>query len=113
MFGRLTLDAFKHEASQNGAVMSMLLGTIVLIGLIFYLKRWKWLWKEWLTTVDPKRIGIMYIVVVLIMFLKGFGDALMMRLQQATAVGEAHGFLSSSHFQEVFSAHGTTMIFFV
>ena len=49
----------------------------------FLLKRWKWLWNEWLTTVDPKRIGIMYIVVALIMFLKGFADALMMRLQQA------------------------------
>src|SRR5437879_13917500 len=55
----------------------------------------------------------MYIVVVLIMFMKGFADALMMRLQQALAVGDAHGFISSGHFQEVVSAHGTTMIFFV
>ncbi len=113
MFGRLTLDAFKHESSQNGAVFSMLFGAICLIGLISYLKRWKWLWNEWLTTVDPKRIGIMYIVVVLIMFLKGFGDAIMIRLQQAMSVGDSHGFLSSTHFQEVFSSHGTTMIFFV
>src|SRR5437773_11248742 len=98
MFGRLTLDAFKHEASQNGAVMSMLLGAIVLIGLISYLKRWKWLWNEWLTTVDPKKIGIMYIVVVLIMFMKGFGDAVMMRLQQVLSVGDSHGFIDTSHF---------------
>ena len=60
-----------------------------------------------------KRIGIMYIVVALIMFFKGFADALMMRLQQALSVGDSHGFISSGHFQEVFSAHGTTMIFFV
>jgi cytochrome o ubiquinol oxidase subunit I len=113
MFGRLTLDAFKHESSQNAAVLSMLLGGICLICLIFYLKRWKWLWNEWLTTVDPKRIGIMYIVVVLIMFLKGFADAIMMRLQQALSVGDSHGFISATHFQEVFSSHGTTMIFFV
>lgn len=113
MFGRLTLDAFKHEASQNGAVTMMLLTGIGLICLISYLKRWKWLWNEWLTTVDPKRIGIMYIVVVLIMFLKGFGDAIMMRLQQVLAVGDSPGFIAASHFQEVFSAHGTTMIFFV
>jgi cytochrome o ubiquinol oxidase subunit 1 len=113
MFGRLNLDAFKHETSQNMAVLSMLLGGICLISLIFYLKRWKWLWNEWLTTVDPKKIGIMYVVVVLIMFLKGFGDAIMIRLQQALSVGDSHGFISSTHFQEVFSSHGTTMIFFV
>lgn len=113
MFGRLTLDAFKHETSQNVAVIMMLLSGIALFALITYLKRWKWLWNEWLTTVDPKKIGVMYIVVVLIMFLKGFGDAVMMRLQQASSVGDSHGFLSATHFQEVFSAHGTTMIFFV
>jgi cytochrome o ubiquinol oxidase subunit 1 len=111
MFGKLTLDAFKHEMSQNIAVGMMLVSGIILIGLITYLKRWKWLWDEWFTTVDPKRIGIMYIVVVLMMFLKGFTDALMMRLQQALSVGDAHGFISADHFQEVFSAHGTTMIF--
>src|SRR5947209_5762577 len=113
MFGRLTLDAFKHEDSQTSAVIMMLVLGLLLIGLLFYLKRWKWLWNEWITTVDPKRIGIMYIVVVLIMFFKGFGDALMMRLQQALSVGDSQGFISASHFQEVFSAHGTTMIFFV
>lgn len=113
MFGKLTLEAFKHEASQNFAVIMMLIGGIILIGLISYLKRWTWLWKEWFTTVDPKRIGIMYIVVSLIMFMKGFTDAMMMRLQQAIAVGDSQGFISASHFQEVFSAHGTTMIFFV
>lgn len=113
MFGRLTVEAFKHEGSQNFAVISMMLSGIALIGLIFYLKRWKWLWHEWLTTVDPKRIGMMYIFVTLVMFMKGFADALMMRLQQALSVGESHGFISAGHFQEVFSAHGTTMIFFV
>lgn len=113
MFGKLTLDAFHHESSQNGAIFGMLFTGIAIVALLFYLKRWKWLWHEWLTTVDPKRIGIMYIVVVLIMFLKGFADAIMLRIQQATAVGDAHSFISSSHFQEVFSAHGTTMIFFV
>ncbi len=113
MFGRLTLEAFNHEMTQNAAVFSMAIIGIALIGLITYLKRWKWLWNEWLTTVDPKKIGIMYIIVVLLMFLKGFSDALMMRLQQALAVGDSQGFISATHFQEVFSAHGTTMIFFV
>lgn len=113
MFGKLTLEAFVHENSQNFAVISMVICGIILVGLITYLKRWRWLWDEWFTTVDPKRIGIMYIVVVLIMFFKGFTDAMMMRLQQAMSVGDSHGFISSTHFQEVFSAHGTTMIFFV
>src|SRR5579872_5139571 len=113
LFGRLTLSAFNHEISQNIAVVMMGLGGIALVGLLFYLKKWKYLWHEWLTTVDPKRIGIMYIIVVVIMFCKGFIDALMMRLQQALSVVESHGFISADHFQEVFSAHGTTMIFFV
>lgn len=113
MFGRLTLDAFKHEANQDFAVIMMLLTGIGIIALISYFKLWKWLWKEWITSVDPKRIGIMYIVVVLIMFFKGFTDAIMMRIQQALAVGDSPGILSAGHFQEVFSAHGTTMIFFV
>ena len=113
MFGKLTLDAFNHDHFQNLAVIGMAVGGIGMIALITYLQRWKWLWKEWITTVDPKRIGVMYIGVVLVMFLKGVADALMMRIQQALSVGEAHGFISSSHFQEVFSAHGTTMIFFV
>ncbi|MEC7838792.1 MAG: cytochrome o ubiquinol oxidase subunit I [Chlamydiota bacterium] len=113
MFGRLTLEAFQHDLIQNMAVLGGTVNAILLIVLITYLKRWKWLWREWITTVDHKKIGIMYIVVVLIMFLKGFVDAMMMRLQQATAVGELQGYLSSTHFQEVFSAHGTTMIFFV
>ncbi len=113
MFGKLTINAFKHEASQNLAVIGMLVTSFMIIGLIFYLKRWKWIWREWLTSVDPKRIGVMYIIVALLMFLKGFADALMMRVQQALSVGDSQGFISADHFQEVFSSHGTTMIFFV
>ena len=113
MFGRLSLDAFHHEASQNGAVFGMYFTAIALIAVLSYYKKWTYLWNEWITSVDPKRIGVMYIIVVVIMFMKGFADALMMRLQQALSVGDSHGFISPGHFQEVFSAHGTTMIFFV
>jgi cytochrome o ubiquinol oxidase subunit 1 len=109
----LSPEAFQHDALQNMAVLGGAVNGLFLIGLITYLKRWQWLWREWITTVDPKRIGVMYIFVVLIMFLKGVADALMMRLQQAFAAGDASGMLHASHFQEVFSAHGTTMIFFV
>lgn len=113
MFGKLTESAFIHDPIQNGAVVSGIFGMLGIIALITYLKRWKWLWNEWITTVDPKKIGIMYIAVVLVMFSKGFADAMMMRVQQAMSVGESYGFLSAEHFQEIFSAHGTTMIFFV
>jgi cytochrome o ubiquinol oxidase subunit 1 len=113
MFGRLSLEAFQHDAVQNFAVIGGTVNALLILVLITYLGRWGWLWKEWITTVDHKKIGIMYIVVSLIMFLKGFADAMMMRLQQATSVGDAQGLLTSTHFQEVFSAHGSTMIFFV
>lgn len=113
IFGKLTWDALYHEPSQNGAVVGMVVTGIGLVALITYLGRWKWLWHEWLTSLDPKRIGIMYIAVVLIMFCKGFADAMMMRIHQSLAVGDNPGLLSAGHFQEVFSAHGTTMIFFV
>jgi len=113
MFGKLTPEAFIHEGSQNFAVIMVVLTGIGLAALLTYFKLWKWLWKEWLTTVDPKRLGIMYIIVALLMFMKGFADAFMMRLQQALSVGDSHGFISPGHFQEIFSAHGTTMIFFV
>jgi cytochrome o ubiquinol oxidase subunit 1 len=112
MFGKLTLEAFQHDMMQDMAVYSGMFTGFILLCLITYFKKWTYLWKEWITTVDHKRIGVMYIVVVLIMFLKGVADALMMRMQQALAV-DSQGMLSASHFQEVFSAHGTTMIFFV
>jgi cytochrome o ubiquinol oxidase subunit 1 len=113
MLGKLTLDALHHDMTQTLAVAMATISGIALLAAITYFKKWSYLWKEWFTTVDPKRIGIMYIVVMLIMFMKGFADALMMRTQQALSVGESHGILSAGHFQEVFSAHGTTMIFFV
>ena len=72
-----------------------------------------YLWREWLTSVDHKRIGIMYIILALIMLLRGFADAIMMRAQQAVAAGGAQGYLPPEHFDQIFSAHGTIMIFFM
>ncbi|MBP9841107.1 MAG: cytochrome o ubiquinol oxidase subunit I [Simkaniaceae bacterium] len=113
MFGRLTLEAFKHDWIEYLAGVSMFMGAIALIILITYLKKWKWLWTEWLTSVDHKKIGIMYIVVSSIMLVKGLIDALMMRGQQAFAAGDSLGYLGSAHYQQIFTAHGVTMIFFV
>ena len=88
MFGKLTWSAFNHEISQNLAVFMMVLTGIFLVGLVTYLKKWKYLWKEWLTSLDPKRIGVMYIIMVLLMFFKGVSDALMIRVQQVLSVGD-------------------------
>src|SRR5215467_11477515 len=72
-----------------------------------------YLWREWITSVDHKRIGVMYLVLALLMLLRGFSDAIMMRSQQAVAAGGAQGYLPPEHFDQIFSAHGTIMIFFV
>jgi cytochrome o ubiquinol oxidase subunit I len=109
MFGKLTWHAFSHNAVELGGVVGMLLGVLAVAAVLTYTKRWKWLWREWLTSLDPKKIGVMYIVVAMVMLLRGGADALMMRIQQAT---DSH-FLAAGHFQQIFSAHGTIMIFFV
>lgn len=113
MWGKLTLDAFKHDFIEYAAGASMILGALLIFGFLTYTRRWKWLWNEWLTSVDHKKIGIMYIVVSFIMLSKGLIDALMLRVQQAFSVGESMGYLTADHFQQVFTAHGVTMIFFV
>ena len=85
------------------------------VGLIGWVtvKGWvPYLWREWITSVDHKRIGIMYCILALVMLLRGFSDAIMMRSQQALAF-QSHGFLPPEHYNQVFSAHGTIMIFFV
>ena len=110
--GRLSWDALQTDPIVMGAQVSMLLGALAAIGALFYFKKWKWLWREWLTSLDPKKIGVMYIVVAFLMLLRGAVDAGMMRLQQALAA-DSSGFLSSDHFQQIFTAHGTIMIFFV
>jgi cytochrome o ubiquinol oxidase subunit 1 len=111
--GKLDSHALPHDKITQGGAASLVLGVVAVMILLTYFKRWKWLYREWLTTVDPKKIGIMYIIVALLMLLRGGADALMMRAQQATSVGASHGVLSSDTFQQVFSAHGTIMIFFV
>jgi cytochrome o ubiquinol oxidase subunit 1 len=113
MFGRLTLEAFKHEPIESSVAVGIIVSAIIVTGLLFYFQGWQRLWKNWITSVDHKRIGIMYLVVALLMLFKGVTEAMMMRAQGMLSVGESHGFLEASHFQQLFSAHGTAMIFFV
>lgn len=113
MLGRLNLEAFHHDPVVLGGVFSMIFGGMFIAGLLTYTKRWKWLWNNWLTSLDHKKIGVMYLIVGLVMLLRGGMDAGMMRAQQILSVGDSNGFLTSDHFQQVFTAHGTIMIFFV
>ena len=113
VLGKLNSHVFPTDKVTLGAAISIPLGGLLVIALLTYTKRWKWLWKDWLTSVDPKRIGVMYIIVGLLMLVRGGVDALMMRAQQATSVGSSHGIVSVNTFQQLFSAHGTIMIFFM
>ncbi len=114
MFGKLSLSAVPyHDPFAMGAVIGSLLLGLVILSLITYYRKWPYLWKEWLTSLDHKKIGIMYVIVAMVMLLRGFSDAIMMRAQQALAVGASEGYLPPDHFNEIFSAHGTIMILFV
>jgi cytochrome o ubiquinol oxidase subunit 1 len=114
MFGKLTLSAIPFNVPiVMGAVAFMVLSAIAVLALITYLGKWKYLWSEWLTSVDHKKIGIMYMILAFVMLLRGFADAIMMRSQQALSYGSNMGYLPPEHFDQVFSAHGTIMIFFM
>jgi cytochrome o ubiquinol oxidase subunit 1 len=114
MFGKLTLDAVPyHEPIIMGTLAVVLVMGAALLGALTYYGKWKYLWTEWFTSVDHKRVGVMYIVLALIMLLRGFADAIMMRAQQAIAADGAAGYLPPHHYDQIFTAHGVIMIFFV
>src|ERR1700754_750442 len=114
MFGKLTLDAIPFdEPIIMGTGAAVALGGIGILALITYFRLWKYLWTEWITSVDHKRIGVMYIFLALVMLLRGFADAIMMRAQQAIANNDGAGFLPPHHYDQIFTAHGVIMIFFV
>src|SRR5713101_5514491 len=114
MLGRLSWAAIPLDQPLPLYAMGMV-GIVILavLGLITVKGWWPYLWREWLTSVDHKRIGVMYFVLALVMLLRGFSDAIMMRSQQAVAVGGAQGYLPPEHYDQIFSAHGKIMIFFV
>ncbi|OBQ57784.1 cytochrome o ubiquinol oxidase subunit I [Mesorhizobium loti] len=114
IFGRLTWDSLPlHEPIVVATFVAVALGGLALLCVITYFKLWGYLWREWFTSVDHKKIGIMYMVLGLVMLLRGFSDAIMMRLQQAIAFNGSEGYLNSHHYDQIFTAHGVIMIFFV
>ncbi|WP_066797585.1 cytochrome o ubiquinol oxidase subunit I [Sphingomonas soli] len=114
IFGRLTLESFPvHEPILLVTFAVVVVLGVGILALVTKYKLWGFLWTEWFTTVDHKKIGIMYMILGIIMLLRGFADAVMMRLQQAMAFGGNEGYLNAHHYDQIFSAHGTIMIFFV
>src|SRR5246127_1656278 len=112
MFGKLTWSAIPFDqpipllaSASVGVVIAAVIAWIVFSGRLPYL------WREWITSVDHKRIGVMYVLLGLVMLVRGFVDAIMMRSQQAFAF-RAPGYLPPEHYDQIFSAHGTIMIFF-
>ena len=113
LLGRLSLEHLPTEPATIGAAVGIAGGGLVVVVLLTYFKKWGWLWKNWLTSLDAKKIGVMYVVVAVLMLLRGIADALMLRAHTATAGPGQEGLFDSDTFQQVFSAHGTIMIFFV
>ena len=114
IFGRLTWQAIPlHDPILLATFAAVILGGTATVSLMTYHRLWGPLWRDWITSIDHKRIGIMYMVFGLVMMMRGFADALMMRAQQAVAFGDNAGFLPPHHYDQVFTAHGVIMIFFV
>src|SRR6478752_8673784 len=107
IFGRLTWDAIPfHEPILLATFIGVAIGGLAVLGALTYFRLWGVLWRDWFTSIDHKKIGIMYIVLGLVMLLRGFADAIMMRLQQAMAFGGSEGYLPAHHFDQIFTAHG-------
>ncbi len=106
-----------EPVSQQIIIFSMLAFIVILgvavVGCVTYFKKWGYLWREWIVTVDHKRIAAMYLIVAFVMLFRGFVDAAMMRVQEAMSAGDSTGYLIPQHFDQIFTAHGTIMIFFV
>jgi cytochrome o ubiquinol oxidase subunit 1 len=114
IFGRLTLESLPlHEPIVVATFAMVAIGGLGLVAALTYFKVWGYLWNQWFTSVDHKKIGIMYIILAIVMLLRGFSDAIMMRAQQAMAFNGSEGYLTAHHYDQVFTAHGVIMIFFV
>src|SRR5215813_12628428 len=112
MFGKLNLSAIPF--SQPIPLITSLVIIVVMLGVLALVTVkgwWPYLWREWITSVDHKRIGVMYCLLGVVMLIRGFADAIMMRTQQAVAIG-GPGYLTPEHYDQIFTAHGTIMILF-
>ena len=114
IFGKLSLAAIPiHTPIIMGAGVFMVLVLMGALAVITFTRKWSYIWHEWITSVDHKKIGIMYVLLAGVMLLRGFSDVVLMRSQQAIAAGTHMGYLPPEHYDQIFTAHGVIMIFFV
>src|SRR5450631_475439 len=114
MFGKLTWAAIPWDQPIPLITSAVIVALLAAILALITVKGWgPYLWREWLTSTDHKRLGVMYVLLALVMLIRGFSDAIMMRSQLAVAAGAGAGYLPPQHYNQIFSAHGTIMIFFV
>ena len=111
-FVRAWRDPSISEIIGAGAGSVVVIGAVAMVALLTYLKAWRYLWTEWFTSLDHKKIGIMYVAIAGVMLSRALIEAVLMRTQQAFAVN-APGFVEPNHFAQLFSTHGTIMIFFM
>ncbi|MBM3098371.1 cytochrome o ubiquinol oxidase subunit I [Gluconobacter cerinus] len=114
MLGKLSLSAIPFDVPiLVGTFLGVAVIGLAVLGAVTYFGKWGYLWREWLTTVDHKRLAVMYIILAIVMLFRGFADAIMMRTQLALAYAGNPGYLPPHHYDQIFSAHGTIMIFFM
>lgn len=113
LLGKLSWDAIPYDPIVLGTLAVVAVGGAALFVFMTLAKKWGWLWREWLTSVDHKRLGIMYIILAFVMLIRGFADAIMMRTQLAVATNGSEGYLPPEHYDQIFTAHGVIMIIFM
>ena len=115
LLGRISWESIPmaHEPIVLWTFIAVVLGGLVVLAALTKFKLWGPLWRDWICSIDHKKIGIMYIILGIVMLLRGFADAVMMRIQQAMAFGDSMGYLPPHHYDQIFTAHGVIMIFFV
>ncbi|GBR43435.1 cytochrome o ubiquinol oxidase subunit I [Neokomagataea thailandica] len=114
MLGKLSLSAIPVDVPiLVGTFAGVAIIGLVVLAAVTYFGKWGYLWREWLTTVDHKRLAVMYIILAIVMLFRGFADAVMMRSQLALAYNGNPGYLPPHHYDQIFTAHGTIMIFFM
>lgn len=111
LLGRLSWEAIAfHEPVLLALFVAVALGGLVWVGSMSYFGMWGRFWRHWVTSVDHKRVGLMYIVLGLVMLLPGVAGALMLLLQHALSAGDGPGYLSPHHYDQILTAHGVIMI---
>jgi cytochrome o ubiquinol oxidase subunit I len=114
MLGRLSWSAVPFDQPIIMGTCGTIVAALLALSIVIAAKGWgPYLWRDWITSVDHKRIGVMYMILGLVMLVRGFADGIMMRTQLALAAGHAMGYLPPEHYNQIFTAHGTIMIFFV